>query len=174
MSANNIILVGGIHGVGKTVFAQDLCAMTSLVHTTASSLIGAQKNKQVEDVSRNQDILIRAIKSELKKSVHYLMDGHFCLLNSDNKVVKIHLDVFRQIGLAGIFILHADIAIIQERLGNRDSQEYSYDLLSKFQEAELAHGARVAKVLNVPLQTVSVVDDADMSNHVRFVQEVLS
>lgn len=173
MPTNNIIFVGGIHGTGKTVFAQEICAITSLDHRSASSLIGAYKNKQVKNVPQNQEILIQAIQSELKKSVNYLMDGHFCLLNSDNEVEEIHLGVFRQIGLAGIFILHADIALIKKRLKDRDQKEYSCDLLAGFQKAELAHGTQVAQSLNLPLRIVSSTHDFNLPEHVHFVQEIL-
>ena len=174
MSVGNIIFVGGIHGVGKTEFSRALCAATSLVHITASSLIGAQKDKQVKNISKNQDILIRAIRTDLRESERYLMDGHFCLLNSNNQAEEIQLNVFHQIGMAGIFILHADVLVIQERLRNRDSKEYPIEILSALQEAELAHGAYIAKSLSLPLRIIADASESDSSEHARFIRNIFS
>lgn len=169
----NIVFVGGIHGVGKTSFSQGLCDATSLKRVTASALINSGETKLVQNVGKNQDILIQAIRSELDQSKNYLMDGHFCLLNSESKVEEIQIDVFQQIGLAGVFILTAAPKIIQERLQARDSKGYSLELLNDFQEAEIAHGKRVGEALNVPLRMVSDAPSSDLAEYIDFTREVL-
>lgn len=92
--ARKIIFVGGIHGSGKSYFCRKVHHSLQLEYITASSLIGRSKEKQVQNVPANQDILVDAIHSKLSRFQNYLIDGHFCLLTKSSEVEKVNIKVF--------------------------------------------------------------------------------
>ncbi|MFM9157093.1 MAG: hypothetical protein ACKOPK_04055, partial [Dolichospermum sp.] len=67
----------------------------NIEHFSASNLIAKEKaeenllNKQVENITGNQDFLVTAINKYFKSETWYLLDGHFCLLNKNNEITKI-------------------------------------------------------------------------------------
>jgi hypothetical protein len=74
---NNLIFVGGIHGVGKTTLCKKLTEELHFNHYSASQLIkmlksengdGDNKNKGVKNIDGNQDLLITAINQYLDKN----------------------------------------------------------------------------------------------------------
>lgn len=106
----NIIFVGGIHGVGKTTICNNLSNELSIEHYSSSNLISMldseriKQDKRVEDIQDNQNMLLEAIKYFLDKDTFYLLDGHFCLINSDNIIQKVPVKVFELLGIKGIIL----------------------------------------------------------------------
>lgn len=95
MEKRRIIFVGGVHGVGKTTLCDDLAAKFNIEHFSASTLIAREKeeehlrSKRVDNIAKNQDHLVVAINKYFNSTSWYLLDGHFCLLNKDNKITQI-------------------------------------------------------------------------------------
>ena len=155
MSAN-VIFIAGIHGVGKSVACKSLCSEANIHHISASDLIRRAKNKVdegklVEDIGSNQNCLIEAFRETVNPDLFYVMDGHFCLLDSKRQIEKIPPYVFEVINPRGVLLLKDDIKNIHERLISRDDTKYDIELLDRFQECEIVHAQHICNRMNFPL-----------------------
>jgi adenylate kinase len=154
---NSLIFVGGIHGVGKTYFCSILTKEMNLSHYSSSQLISKQKqelyssNKNIKFVNENQDFLIYALEQLNLKDQHFLLDGHFCLLNYEGEIVKIPEETFLKINPKTVVVLIDSISSIAQRLFKRDNKKYDHTLLEKFQNEELEYAKYITNMLNVSL-----------------------
>lgn len=101
-SNRNIIFIGGIHGVGKGTICKEISSNTGLIHFTASEIlkweeISERGNKFVGNIASTQGRLINGLKKLIKNNKKYILDGHFCLLNSDGIPSRIDEVTFDQI-----------------------------------------------------------------------------
>ncbi len=152
---NNLIFIGGIHGVGKGTICNKICKQTDFVHITASEIlkwneISRPDNKKVENIQNTQDRLIAGLDKVLKKNENYLLDGHFCLFNSEGQVEKVPMETFEKIAPKLIVIVIAKIDLIKERLEKRDNKKYDFDLLKSMQTFEKEHAQKISSKPNVP------------------------
>ncbi|MED4885055.1 MULTISPECIES: ATP-binding protein [Bacillus] len=150
-----IIFVGGIHGVGKSYFCNQLKQKYSIQHFSCSSLISEFKKsqfkkKEVKDVQTNQSILINALSSITFNDNPFLLDGHFCLLTPEQEVTQIPLNTFLAISPQTIIVLKDDPEKIYSRLIQRDRVKYDILLLQKMQNIELNYSKFVSQKLSVP------------------------
>ncbi|MBD2105529.1 ATP-binding protein [Nodosilinea sp. FACHB-13] len=151
-----LVFIGGVHGVGKTTFCQEVTSSFPVNHISASELIRKEKieqessNKKVKNISENQDILIRAINRLTDKRSWYIIDGHFCLLDSNEKIVQIPFEIFSDMNPEAIVIIHDDPAEICKRLNQRDKVRYSESFVERFQSQEIEYARIVAESLNIP------------------------
>ncbi len=151
-----MIFCSGIHGVGKDYFLKKIEEATGVKSYSASTLIEEygrvqfDSNKRTKDISGNQDYLIEAIRSgNLPKE--YILNGHFCLLNSRGEPERIPIETFYELKPNRIIILKEKPEIIVGRRMIRDRQEVSVEDTKRFQEEEIAYGKEVAKKLEVPI-----------------------
>lgn len=166
-----IIFVGGVHGVGKSTFCQNVSQRTGFQWFTASALIKAENLSAVTEGSRlvpnpseNQQLLIRAIRKQIGTSDNRaLLDGHFTLLKPDNEIEFIDLSVFEQLRLDTILVLKDRPELICERLLRRDNQAWSVPLVSAHQDSEIQWASAVASALRVPILTINVHDSDSLS-----------
>lgn len=154
---NKIIFIGGIHGVGKTTLCDQILKKIDINHYSSSALIKQldkklvnDRNKRVADINRNQDKLIIAIDSYVNKAKSYLLDGHFCLLDSDQKITKVSENIFKKINPSSIVIVRDDIDNIQHKNNDRDAVNYDKKLLDDFQYQELEYSRYIADKLKIP------------------------
>jgi adenylate kinase len=150
----NIIFIGGIHGVGKGTICKEISLNTGLTHLTASQIlkweeISEEDNKLVENISSTQDRLIRGLKNLIKKDKKYIIDGHFCLLNSNGIPSRIDENTFDQINPKVIAIVIDDVVKIGKRLEARDGKIYDVRDLNELQQMEIEY----AKYLSVKYST---------------------
>ena len=137
-----IIFVSGVHGVGKTTLCKKIASRYKIEHFSASNLIAKEKaeehlqNKQVENITGNQDFLVTAINKYFKNETWYLLDGHFCLLNKNNEITKIPYSTYEGICPRAIILLVDEPENIYTRLNSRDSIKHDLSLLRSFQEQE--------------------------------------
>ncbi|MCL6750760.1 AAA family ATPase [Nostoc sp. CCCryo 231-06] len=156
MVKRKIIFVGGVHGVGKTNLCKNIELRFNIEHFSASNLITREKaeehlrNKQVENIAGNQDILVKSINKYLKNDNTYLIDGHFCLLNKDNEITKIPYSTFEGISPSAIIVLFEEPENISTRLSSRDSIKHDLPLLRSFQEQEIYYAEYIRDKLNIP------------------------
>lgn len=173
MSANNIIFVGGIHGVGKTTMCSKVCTKLGIQHLIASQLIkdykvvsmrhNLDKNKQVANISENQDGLVTALRQIVKSDKNYLLDGHFTLFNAKGQVQKIPVSTFKKI-MPSMLIVFADEPMsIKDRIALRDGVQYDIQSLTALQEKEIAHAFKVGKALGINVYQVSPHDVNQLS-----------
>lgn len=151
----NIIFIGGIHGVGKGTLCKEIASKTNLIHITASQIlkweeISKPENKRVEDISSTQERLIFGLKSLIKKDKQYLLDGHFCLLNSFVIPSKIDEKTFESINPKVISIVIDDAEKITQRLETRDKIKYDVNILNRLQQMEIEYAMYLSKKYSVP------------------------
>ncbi len=170
---SNIAFIGGIHGVGKSTICQDICHQLKMEHLSASELLkwkdinDDELNKKVKNVPVTQNRLLLGLKETVQKEYTYLLDGHYCLLNQENEIVKISLDTFREINPFSLNIIIGEISLIRNRLKSRDSKLYNYDLLERLQNEELAHAKHLSKTLGITLNIGTQNDYSEIINSLR-------
>lgn len=152
-----LIFIGGIHGVGKTYLCKEISIKLNLKHYSASELISRVKkelfsrNKYIDNIDKNQNILLESINKYIDVNQWFLLDGHFCLLNKEGKIIKVPEKTFCELSPKGIIVLKDSAERIISRLNKRDNMEYELSLIQSFQEVELDYSREIAHELNVPL-----------------------
>ncbi len=167
MEKRKIIFVGGVHGVGKTTLCTTIASRFNIKHFSASNLISIEKEeehlstKQVENIVKNQDILVTAINKNFESEEWYLLDGHFCLLNKNNEVTKIPYSTYEGICPSAILVLIDQPENIYTRLSARDSIKHEVALLRSFQEQELSYAEYIRDRLNIPYLKCNATESYD-------------
>lgn len=168
---DNVIFIGGIHGVGKSTICQQICSELNMEYLSASELLKWEdinddaKNKKVKDIPFTQNRLIAGLSNTIQKGHFYLLDGHYCLLNEKAEVEKISVDIFMQINPKALGLILGDIREIKTRLDLRDNKKYDFGLLEQLQKTELDYAKELSVVLNVPLYIEECNDAMTLSNH---------
>lgn len=154
---NNIIFIGGIHGVGKGTICEYLSSKLNIKHISASELIKWRNssNKLVENIQKNQDELVLALNYYISPDENYLFDGHFCLISTDESIKKVPLITFQEISPILIIVIVEEIKTIQERLEKREHKKYDFDLLKKLQDTEITYANHVSNILNIKIIIVN-------------------
>jgi adenylate kinase len=155
MIFENIYFIGGIHGVGKGTICKEIASKTELIHITASEVlkweeISYKDDKLVKDITLSQNRLIKGLKNIIKKDEKYLLDGHFCLLDSNEVSKRIDEDTFDQINPKIISIVIDDAEKIAERLQSRDHKIYDVEVLNQFQLMEIEYAKYLSNKYSVP------------------------
>lgn len=161
-----IAFIGGVHGVGKTVFCTKLSEANTFDHVTASSLIHRKKQialnaKEVTSIDQNQLILVEELSNFKTNKNIILLDGHFCLLDSASKIQEVPIALFKSISPFAIVLLTDKPSSIADRLSNRDDRKYGEELISAFQEREMNWAISVATAINVPIRIVDLACDIE-------------
>lgn len=155
--ASSFIFFGGIHGVGKTTLCERVFAPAGYHCITASSLIKTyglktDQDKLVEDIADNQTALIEQLKYEKESHSLLLLDGHYCLINSQNQFEPIDVEVFRKMNPSIFILLKDSPEEIAKRLSKRDGKEWDQFFVTQFQTAEERHAQHVSVELKIPLE----------------------
>jgi adenylate kinase len=154
---NNIAFIGGIHGVGKSTICKQICDEIKLEYLSASELLKWKEinedshNKKVKSVPTTQDRLIVGLKNTIQKNKSYLLDGHYCLLNSQNEIVNVPIETFKQINPISLNLILGDAIEIKSRLEKRDNRPYDHDLLKRMQDNELKYAKYLSTTLGTTL-----------------------
>lgn len=165
---NNIAFIGGIHGVGKSTICQNICRELNLEYLSASELLKWKEinkdanNKKVKDIPDTQNRLILGLTNAIKNGRQYLLDGHFCLLNTNNEIEYIPLETFKQINPISLNIILGDITEIKNRLEMRDGKPYEYNLLEDLQNEELKYAKQLSKSLGITLNICNQNDYSEL------------
>ena len=172
MPESKIVFVGGIHGVGKGTFCNDISKKFNLEHLTASeglkwNEISDLKNKKVKDISSTQERLINNLAIIVKPNQNYLLDGHFTLLNSNGIPQKIEDETFVGINPISIILLTCKARTILSRLTNRDDSKYDLRTIQKMKEMEVEHANHISKKLNIPLFEIKDNDSQLVYNYLK-------
>ncbi|NSX16168.1 AAA family ATPase [Cupriavidus taiwanensis] len=168
-----VVLIAGVHAVGKSYLAAPLAERLRLRHATASQLIKAERGKEswgndktVSDVDGNQRALVRAVSTLRSDGEVLLLDGHLVLRGHDGKNVRLPLEVFRDLDLDGIVLLEAPTDVILERLELRKDISWDHEAVSTLACAEREHAHEVAESLHIPLVVLSSPSEAEFRNAV--------
>ena len=154
---NSVIFVAGVYGVGKSTLCNKLSSATGIPAFSAGDLISDingetyGRNKVVKDAKNNQDILISAVDAKLEECPHFLLAGHFCIVDKDNEVELLPEYVFSKLHLSQIILLEANVLRIAENINGRDHRKYPAQTLERLIACERSQAQRVAKELKIPL-----------------------
>ena len=154
---NSVLFVAGVYGVGKSTLCNKLSSATGIPAFSAGDLISDingetyGRNKVVKDAKSNQDILISAVDMKFEKCPHFLLAGHFCIVDKDNEVELLPEYVFSKLHLSQIILLEANVLRIAENINGRDHRTYPAQTLEWLIACERSQAQRVAKELKIPL-----------------------
>lgn len=153
----NIVFIGGIHGVGKSFFAENVKKYIPAIESlSCSSVLNwvDPTQKEVENVYVNQDRLIQNLRKIIDVDKPYLLDGHFCLKNKEGEIENIPLETFKAINPEFIILLEEDIEVICKRLSARDGKFYDSEFLARMASFEYNWATEVARELGVSIHVI--------------------
>ena len=162
-----MIFISGVHGVGKSYFCNLVKEATGIECYSASSLIKERKkqgfpaDKRVADIDENQLYLLAAVEDLRASLGEFLLDGHFCLLNTDGIITRISLDTFTILKPEAIILLTEDPEVIAMRRKDRDGVKHKASDIKAFQDEEIKYAKEVAELLQVPLKISNGSNDID-------------
>lgn len=170
----NIIFIGGIHGSGKGKICQEIISNFNINHLTASEVlkwteISDQNSKAVSDITDTQNRLISNLHKIVKNNETYLLDGHYCLLNSENQPEKIPIQTFIDINPRKLILVVTDSLEVKNRLEARDNKIYELALIENFQKLEIEHANEISKVLVKPILVVDSLN-YNLDNIINFLK----
>ena len=152
----NIIFLAGIHGVGKDFIINQARLPESIIHLTASNVLGWNdvsrdpKNKRVFSISETQDLLVTNLKKIVKDNQCYILDGHVTLLNKDGEIERIPETTFYKINPKMLIVKKAEPEIICERLKKRDNKKWDINKIILMQNEEIKYTKDIALKLDIP------------------------
>ena len=170
-----MIFVSGIHGVGKTFFANQVKEQLGIATYSASQLItekrnkGFAANKIVEEIDENQVYLLDAIDELREKGEEFILDGHFCLLNRDGFISRIPMNTFTSLNPNKIVLLTEQPAVIATRRLQRDGVVVKEADIESFQREEKIYAEEIAKKLGVPL--IVSTGSSDLENVIQKIRQ---
>ncbi|TAJ13860.1 AAA family ATPase [Marinilabiliaceae bacterium JC017] len=171
--SRKIIFIGGVHGVGKGTFCKKLQEEIKIEHLVSSELIKwseiTQKanDKMVKDVGFTQDRLVMALDKICNNNQTYLLDGHFCLIDKNNRPIKVPLDTFKRINPQKLLLLIDSVDSIKKRLEKRDEKIYDELIICDLQNSEIAYAKHLSKELNCELIIFSCNEYSDLKNKLK-------
>lgn len=150
-----VLFIAGIHGSGKSTLAKALSAAHDVTAYTASELIKFQPadtdftKKAVADVDENQVRLLASIAELAPRLESVIVDGHFCLLDSNHTVQRVPEAVFRRMAPVAVLLVREDLSRVYQRLAARDGVGISLPLLSALDIAEHRQATEISSTLGV-------------------------
>lgn len=150
-----VVLLIGIHGVGKGYILHNIKNKINIPIYTASDLIRktgrkSDFSKRVLNINKNQEILSFAIDSFVKED-KFILDGHTCLWNKNGEIEEIDFNNFKKIEIRAFIFIYDKEEIIRERLYKRNQLDYSSNSIKQFQKAEYNMAKRLSEQLCIPL-----------------------
>lgn len=172
-----IIFIGGIHGVGKTYLGAPAAKSLGLRHATASQLIREERglqswgaDKRVEGIDENQAALISATKRVRSTGERLLLDGHFVLRGPNGELNEIKSNVFHDLQISAILLLHASVDVVSERLRARGDTSWTETELQLLAEREETHARRIAGELGI---SFTYLNNPGLSEFAKAAKEIL-
>ncbi|MBU0622897.1 MAG: AAA family ATPase [Gammaproteobacteria bacterium] len=169
-----VIFVAGVHAVGKSTACQFVSNEFGIPYFTASQIIReerasaiAENSKLVADVDGNQKLLLQGVSKRCGVG-RLLLDGHFTMRRkTDGEIEAIHIDVFRELRIAGVVLFTDHPEQISKRMLERDGATLPTEMFREHQDAELAHAKFVAESLKRPMVVLRAFDIDSMSKAVQ-------
>jgi len=173
-ATRNIIFIGGIHGVGKGSISKKICDRLKIEHFSASEVLkwdeinSTRSNKSVDDLNFTQDRLIKGLPHFIKdKNQIYLLDGHYCLMDSSNQISTIPLETFEKINPLALVVITDEVTAICQRLEARDKKIYDCSFLQEMQLHEIEHATFIAKKMNLKILVCGLDNPSELENFIK-------
>lgn len=165
---NTVILLSGVHGVGKGFYIENKLSKIDWISVvSASSMISEHKRaedagyKRVESIDNNQGVLLKAFNKCSFNTDIVILDGHLVLLNRLGNIERIPLEFIQGIPLSGIILLQDNSAAIAERLNGRDGDSLSVETIELIQENEYMYCQYLSSNYGIPFLRVSHDEPTD-------------
>ena len=168
-----MIFVSGVHGVGKTFFCNRVKEQRGINTYSASKLIAEKRNigfsadKIVSDIDENQSLLLEAIDELRETGNEFILDGHFCLLESDGLISRIPMDTYTSLRPDKIILLTEQPSVIVARRFQRDGIVVEEADVDSFQREEMAYAEEVAR--NLGVQLIVSLGSYDLENIIQMI-----
>ncbi|EBX3039698.1 AAA family ATPase [Salmonella enterica subsp. enterica serovar Virchow] len=150
-----IFFIAGAHAVGKSTLCNAYVADNDCIHRSASQLISEGKaqnwggDKKTASLIDNQIILLQQLDKIRNLNVDLLLDGHFVLIDKQNKLIDLSEEVFSEMKLNAVILIECDDSKIEDRFKSRGAElTYSPEKLRSF---ENANAQKICTSLNIPL-----------------------
>ena len=157
MEHRKIIFIAGAHGTGKGYICEKLAPIIGGEHVTASGLIQNRKTlgkaKAIAGIDTNQSILVEELEKIQTLAPYILLDGHFCLFNTNFEIQVLPISLFRALNINYILLLTCSPQIVVERLHDREKGESDLSLSDSesLQNAEVNQAHKVSSAVQIPL-----------------------
>ena len=164
---NKMILLAGIHCVGKSFFCELVKRKCGILSFSASKLISAEKkqifrnDKLIKDIDLNQYYLLRAINNIETEGAPYILDGHLCLLDEDGIITRIPEKTFLALNPSKIVLLMERPEVISLRRQERDGIYQDEKTIQLFQDEEKQYAECLSRGLGIPLLISRGAGDLD-------------
>ncbi|NLL02218.1 MAG: AAA family ATPase, partial [Mollicutes bacterium] len=101
-----VILLTGIHGVGKNHLCERINEKLNIPIYSASELIKKYNsrtdlNKRALTINKNQKTLLDSLKKDIKDRL-FILNSHTCLVNIKDEIVKLESNWFKRMKVIGI------------------------------------------------------------------------
>lgn len=135
-----IMFVSGVHGVGKSTLCRKLSEKFGWAHYSCSDLIKqnsdyVESSKLVSEADKNQQALLIGLNKLTEEVV--LLDGHFCLLDKEEKVIELPFEIFDEISPYAILLVTCEEETIRQRLELRGGHVLSHSIIAELQGHEV-------------------------------------
>lgn len=160
-TAVSLFFVGGVFGVGKSTLCEALRTPLNAEHLKASDLIHFTPEqhdptrKAVSDIEESQRRLVRAFSSHNRTKPNTVLDGHYCLVDTNQRISPVPITIFQTLNPAALLLVEAEPSVILERLHRRPGRPYSPDLVEQLIFEERHSAMQVSATLDVPLKSWS-------------------
>lgn len=94
----------------------------------------------------NQEILIKEIQKKNRKEKRFILEGHICLLDKNNKVNVISSSVFKKLNPEMIIVIVDSEKIIAKRNKHKSEKLASEEFLISFQREEIRNAKKLEKL----------------------------
>lgn len=164
-----VVFINGVHGVGKGHLCKILAPIINAEHITASSLIGMRKSlgsaKPITGIDANQSILVEEFRLLESSKNTILLDGHFCLFDSELRIQYLPIALFRALDVAHVISLTCSPQTAKDRLEKRDGEGLGLALkcITELQLAESRHSRMVASELGLSMSELDTTKELSFS-----------
>lgn len=181
---NNLILVFGLPGVGKTTLIKKslkILKKNDYVRVSGGSLISENITEEERDSLRklgeteilfNQNLLLQGYSNfKLKNSkVRIIFDGH-CIIKNGNKIVEVPIDIIKKLSPQKIIFLDEEPNIIINRRVNDDQRpDREEETLEQLEELRVLQKSICKEYGNALNISVSILKSASIEE---FLQQVM-
>jgi adenylate kinase len=150
-----IILVAGIHGVGKTWHCEHYAHRRGVLHSSAMGLVRQvlasvkwSDDRYATNRDRNRQALELALTSIAATGNSMLLEGNVALMGKRPRALDIDLTAFERLSLGAIVLLESEPWTVLQRL---PASHASATEVEVFQQQERDSARAVARHLQIPL-----------------------